>query len=567
MGKLKKQLISFGFLLGMACCIPVFTIAQDKENLDTISIQIVKEYAPTISDAFKKKKNPSVSDSLHFPTKISYSVRPEMIPPEFDLEPIPPAKIKGEPLIKLYKGYVKGGFGSQTTGYGEVFVNQLRSRKGSWGIHGKHLSSAGKIKDVGYSGYSDSRLNVYGKRFLRKHTLSGGIDYNRNVVHHYGFDATGIAEDVLDYLKEPTRQRFGAITASGRLLSHYRDSAMLNHDIRLRFTNLTDLFNMAENNFVLMTKVNRYLNSEFLNIDVSVDYNEDRFNKGTDSSLLKTNTLVKISPSISTSGEKYKFVVGINGMIDIDGSDGALYHFYPRVYFSYMLINEVMVGYCGILGEIKRQNMRLISNDNPFVVSMPNILNRDYQMKIFGGLKGEMSSSSSYNISFNRSKIGNAGFYVNDTSGIGNQFIIVYDNVKYLNIRGEVSLFQRDKLSLHLLGQYNLYSMDREEHPWHTPQYELSVTGNYNLQDKILVNAGVFAYGSQYAKEFGADGLTVKPLKLSGMVDINVGFEYRYTKKLSLFLKLHNLASVSYYKWNKYPLQRFNLLGGLTYVF
>ena len=48
MGKMKKQLISFGFLLGMACCIPVFTIAQDKENLDTISIQIVKEYAPTI---------------------------------------------------------------------------------------------------------------------------------------------------------------------------------------------------------------------------------------------------------------------------------------------------------------------------------------------------------------------------------------------------------------------------------------------------------------------------------------------------------------------------------------
>ena len=256
-----------------------------------------------------------------------------------------------------------------------------------------------------------------------------------------------------------------------------------------------------------------------------MDYNEDRFNNGTDSSLLKANTIIRVSPSISTTGDKYKFVVGINGIIDIDGRSGALYHFYPNVYFSYKLINEVMVGYCGIMGEIQRQNMRSFSNDNRFIVSTPTVLNRDYQMKIYGGFKGEMSSSSSFNLAFSRSKIGNMGFFVNDTLGMGNRFQLVYDNVKYLNLKGEVSLFNQDNLTLHLMGQYNLFSMDREEHPWHTPQYELAVSGNYNLQDKILINAAIFAFGAQYAKEYGADGVTVKPVKLSGMVDINAGFE------------------------------------------
>ena len=66
------------------------------------------------------------------------------------------------------------------------------------------------------------------------------MDYNRDVVHFYGYDTEGLEDDVLDSLKEPTKQRYASINASARLLSHYRDSAMLNHDIRLAFTNLTD---------------------------------------------------------------------------------------------------------------------------------------------------------------------------------------------------------------------------------------------------------------------------------------------------------------------------------------
>jgi hypothetical protein len=56
-------------------------------------------------------------------------------------------------------------------------------------------------------------------------------------------------------------------------------------------------------------------------------------------------------------------------------------------------------------------------------------------------------------------------------------------------------------------------------------------------------------------------------IELKGTVDVNAGLEYRYTKRLSLFLQLNNIAALEYNKWNKYPTQRFNLLGGLTYVF
>jgi len=54
---------------------------------------------------------------------------------------------------------------------------------------------------------------------------------------------------------------------------------------------------------------------------------------------------------------------------------------------------------------------------------------------------------------------------------------------------------------------------------------------------------------------------------MKGLVDVNLGLEYRYTKFLSAFLNLNNLAAQRYQRWYAYPTQKFNLLGGLTYTF
>ena len=55
--------------------------------------------------------------------------------------------------------------------------------------------------------------------------------------------------------------------------------------------------------------------------------------------------------------------------------------------------------------------------------------------------------------------------------------------------------------------------------------------------------------------------------ELDGVFDINLNFEYRYTKKLSAFIQLNNITSSPYKKWDDYPTQRFGVLGGLTYSF
>ncbi len=55
--------------------------------------------------------------------------------------------------------------------------------------------------------------------------------------------------------------------------------------------------------------------------------------------------------------------------------------------------------------------------------------------------------------------------------------------------------------------------------------------------------------------------------ELKGITDINIGAEYRYTKLLSGYLNFNNIGSFRYYRWNNYPLQRFNMMLGITLSF
>jgi outer membrane receptor protein involved in Fe transport len=163
--------------------------------------------------------------------------------------------------------------------------------------------------------------------------------------------------------------------------------------------------------------------------------------------------------------------------------------------------------------------------------------------------------------------------YVNDLEEIpGNKFDVIFDDGDVLNVRGEVSYQSREKLRLSLRGDYYNYKMKNELRAWYKPQVEITLSGNYNLKDKIVVKADLFYIDSQFAKTVEKDPTGVEDDKviakeLKGVFDANIGLEYRYTKKLGFFLNFNNIASQGYNRWYQYPTQRFGVMGGLSWSF
>ncbi|NJK94107.1 MAG: hypothetical protein HC905_03480 [Bacteroidales bacterium] len=155
---------------------------------------MVKPYQPVISDAFKINVLPKINDSVIIRPNFEYGITSTKVETGFEVTPIGAAKMSQGTLPKLYKTYFKLGLGNYSSAYGELFINNLRSRKGTGGIYYKHYSSSGKVKLENdkkvFAGYSDNDASVYGKRFLKKAELFGDLNFNSKTVHHYGYRST-----------------------------------------------------------------------------------------------------------------------------------------------------------------------------------------------------------------------------------------------------------------------------------------------------------------------------------------------------------------------------------------
>ena len=246
---MKKVLISYFFLIvGMG-------VFAQKTNEDVI---IIDPYKPVISDAFKINENPKINDTVVKKPELNYSITSKAISTSFDIEPIKPAKMVGEPLTKLYKSYIKLGMGNKTTPLCELYFNNLRSSKQSIGVYYKHLSSSGKIKDYAFPGFSDNEASVYANRFFKNHTLSSDINFLRNVIHYYGYKP----QDGDTLTKDDLKQRYLKIGGSLQYFSTYADSSRLNHSFRLKYYNLSDLYNSMEDYVHFRGNINKKV--EFL---------------------------------------------------------------------------------------------------------------------------------------------------------------------------------------------------------------------------------------------------------------------------------------------------------------
>jgi hypothetical protein len=564
------------FVAALTTVISVHTAsAQRSDTLGSMIIIGTGEYKPTITDANKISGNPEVQDSTKKIAVGPYSINSKRINTPFAVDPIIPAQISGDPLTKLYNGLVKIGIGNYNTPYGEVWYNSLRSKEMAYGIRLKHLSSSPKYKDYentgafskasfhdyGYAGYSENEISLYGKKFLKEHTLSGTFDYDRDVFHYYGYDAT-----INKLEKDQTVQRFNLFAAGAELKSHYTKPERYNHDIRLQYYNLMDLYKSSENNIKADGYVQTAVSGETLKINALVDYYNYKTNTDT-----TDNTIIALAPSFIADGEKYRASLGVTAAVDIQS--GSKFYFYPNVELSYNIFEEIIIPYAGLIGGLHKNSFRSITNENPFVKSELQTKNTNTKFEFFGGLRGTLSSKIAYTTRVSYATVGNLMMYVNDFSDVlANKYDVIYDDAEVLNVRGEVSYQSREKLRLNIRGDYYNYKMENELRAWFKPQVKITLSGNYDLKNKIVVNADMFYIDSQFAKLFEDDGTgsgtnKVVAKEIKGVFDANIGLEYRYNKKLSFFLNFNNIASQSYNRWYKYPTQRFGVMGGLSFSF
>lgn len=556
-------------IFGLVLFVTVVEAQTNNENgLNAGQVNVVQDYKPTLADAIKINTNPSINDSAPAIPKLQYSNINKTFVTDFEVEPITPAKMKGEPLQKLNNNYAKIGFGNYFTSNLEAYIGSGRSKKMNYAFSGKHFSSAGNIKNHGYAGFADNHLKGQASFFVPDHVIQVNGMYKNNSVHYYGFDQDS-NEVKPNYTKSQNRQIYNLIDFSASLLQNTQNDEALYHEFNAGFYNYRDKFKNQENSFNMMAALGKQVGKEMYGGRILFNYFGNQ--SSPDSS---EGAIFTINPFVKTSGKGWHARLGINVAIETD--EGKT-HFLPDVSGKYNIVEDIVSVYADITGYSYRNSFRSLSSQNAFVSPAIDFRTTTVKLDAVAGIRGNINQHLYFNVNGAFKLIDSMAFFVNtpylfDT--LQSAFQVIYDNVKVARFYGELGYVVDNKVSAAAWVAYNKYSMEKQLKPWQLPAIEGGIKGSYNLSDKIIVGLDIFYIGTRYAKvlqfdKYNGKGIdfTTADRKLNGYVDASINAEYRYTKKLAAFIKLNNLAAQQYQIWNNYPSQRLNGLLGVNFSF
>lgn len=552
-------------------------------------------YRPTIADAKKINESPSIIDTIVAKPKVRYMYDNEQFKTTYLPDTIKAAKMKGEPLEPLYRGYSKVGVGNGINYLADIHINTLRSRKSALGFKLNGFGTQGNFMQLPHPApYSHWTGALTGKKFLKKHSIEGSIGYDREQIMYYGFDDTN--PYYFDLPQEKVfNQNYHDWTTSMSLKSFFTDSSKINHKIDFNYHFWSDKYQAnTEHNAVIKGNINTYFGEHNFDLDAIVDGNfvnyANQFVYQPFDTIQKAqnNFIVNLHPKLTSQYKKLKVEVGLQLQAEF-GQSGSTPYVYPNLNARYNLVKEIIIPYASLNGgfgrKITRTNLNSLSDQNPFVwINALPLANAREVYNVGGGFRGTFTKRFTYNIYAKKYKIENVPLFINYNASQYNEgvtrfgenyFLVNYDTVATTEIGGEITYRIDNKFQFLGSGIYRAYAITNELKAWQMPIFELHGSAQYTYRKKFIFKSQAHIFGPRWTKSYDSNDefvgyqneSNVYGKLLPSIFDISLGAEYRYTDRISGFVTFNNLIAQQYQYWNQFQAQRFNILFGATVSF
>lgn len=524
-------------------------IAQQKGGIikaDTIIV--VKDYKPLLADAEKFTFQAPLPQSDSAKMKLKYNVNPTLkklpyVPSE--LKPI--AMSRQDELEKLQNGYAKLGFGTQYSPFVDVHYSNGRNDKLYFAANAYHFSGAGKPT---YKNFSDTRVNADTRLQFKKTTL--GIDggYKNNTVYYYGFDDKDTTQEVPQ--KKNVKRSYNLIHGNVFLKNAIATKSGIDYNFGLSEKYFYTNGNVSENEIETQFTFSKLYNTiHRFNLGVGFNYTSWK-----DSALTGSYWLLPFHPYYEYKQGDLYARAGFNLVF----SDSLF--FIPDILAQYSLLNGKLIPFVRIDGFMDKNIMMNISNENPFI-------NRYIQRRIGqsfnfgGGVKGSISDYVVFAAELNYRLYNFLPYYSPDSLYITRFTVNYFEQAGVFNPHVELGFRRNDKVGVTLKGDYYKYDLDYSMPAYSLPDWRVTLNAHYNIQDKILVSADVFA-NSPLTFQYTGKTSTIST---KGWVDANLSLIYNYKSNFGAYLRFNNIASSQYARWYRYNTYAFVMNAGLVLKF
>lgn len=572
-------------LLVLFVCQLSFSQVKKNESIGTETVNVVKPYSPTISDAFKVKETPSLDDAGNQPKEtIKYSILSVPVASTFT-----PSKGNAQGVDKskkerLFNNYATLGVGNYGTLNAELFVTQDLGNNDYLAGMLRHHSSQGGIKDVNLNDeFYDTGLNIgYGQN---NRDMSWGVDagYQNQVYNWYGLPADfgmtlppATQEDLIRGINP--NHSYNTISLGGN--AEFNEGIF--SKVSARFTHFSDSFSSSENRFYVKPTFKVDVMDQAINTNVIIDHVSGSFkhNYAWDNvePLKYSLTNFGIEPSFVVHENDWTLELGAGLFYALDSENsGNKFYIYPKVNASYKLVGDLMIFYTGVNGGLNQNSYADFVTDNPFLSPTLNMRPSSTQYNVFAGLKGKLANNVNYNVtaSYLNEKdkaLFKSNDYTEDFSNqnyaFGNSFGVVYEDIRTFRFYGELKADFSQNVTFGINGTFNSYSTDNGIEAWNLPSMKLSSTLDVNITKQWYAGFNIFYVGERKDMQSNLNsGVDPVITTLKSYFDANAHLGYKYNERLTFFLKLNNIGNQAYERWLNYPVQGFQVLVGGNYKF
>jgi hypothetical protein len=536
---------------------------QAKDTVKTEVISVTRSFTPKVQDAYKLDVNPQKENIVEKKIPVTYKIQSVPVASTFAPEKGRMANFNaGTSIEQSLPSYVSIAGGNYLNIESDAFIYYPVTDKFGSALRLSHYSSQGgeTDKNIIYDPYYHTTAD------LLFDFSSGKSQWNLDLAYLSNIDRVKINPDIMSASISPiSDENLNRKNNDFRFKIDGKFKDFFVKDAHLSFDSFWENFDNSEAKFKGLSKLSFPIGNFNLNMGIQADLVSGKVGKNkigdidTNAKNSYNNSDFGILPAVQIENDNLIFNLGAKIFYQNQDTLYKKLQLIPDVNINLNLIYEKLTVFAGVTGDIKQNSYVQHSVNNPYLLPENAMLPSLTPYDVFGGFNGAFSSAFSYEVKLGYRLIKNHPFYLQSESNYL-YYTMIFDDMSQSYFETALNIGLGKKLDLKLHLDYMQNNPEHLKKAIMMPDYSFKSLLNFHPNDKIQFNIELNNIGSRTI-----DILAKK--SIAGYTDLNLGIRYNVNKQFTAFIKGLNLLNESYEKYAGYPVQKIQILGGVSYRF
>ena len=578
-------------LLAIVLISPFFVLAQEeKEDIGTQEVTVIKSYTPSLQDVFKLRNSPETLDSIVAPKKtVEYSifsvpVASTFIPSKGTARKLIPKKQK--PQFNSGGSLGFGNFNQLLFEYNTNF-NIDRRQKIDWILY--YNGFLKPIKEVQLDSKQGNLLfNISHQYATSKRNLFSQINFRQHQQSFYGLRNTLEDDFILAQIQPQQKLNYFSLSSAWQWYNPLVKKLSLDSYLT------TDIFGSAEMEVDFSSKFQVLWGGVAITLLPEVTFLTTSFEEDfyTREAVEYSSGNARLSLFASKINGNFKFKIGAKATMGIgDEFEETNFFLYPELALSYRPQKGNFAPFLNLTGTLQQNSFRAFTHENPYVAPAIRLQasNIPYQVQLGTRSKFAAGWEFQWNLFYEQNEkqplYQNLGIDIDRLNIVSyryaNAFEVIYANLHKTGVEAQLGAAFKNGGRLQFKARYANFTFDSvndntpllEQTAFNLPQLSVYFNGTFKLGQKFYFQWYLKHIGERenaYRDNFLGQNLQAAPRlmeNLESFTQIDASLQYQLNERWEVFIKGRNLMNESLYQWANYPVYGTQILLGGRYNF